>query len=99
MYIAAPFILPIGAARRAAVPGRDEEVGRPGHADRLDLGGRVRDRDERPGGAEQGQGALTTKSILAAFKTGSNHPNFLSHPYTCNGQAIEGRVGYATTTT
>ncbi len=30
----------------------------------------------------------TTSSILAAFKTGSNHPNFMSHPYTCNGQAI-----------
>jgi branched-chain amino acid transport system substrate-binding protein len=33
-------------------------------------------------------GSLTTKKILAAFKTGSNHPNFMSHPYTCNGKAI-----------
>jgi branched-chain amino acid transport system substrate-binding protein len=33
-------------------------------------------------------GTLNTKSILAAFKSGSNHPNFLSHPYTCNGQAV-----------
>lgn len=31
---------------------------------------------------------LTTAKILRAFKTGSNHPNFLSHPYTCNGKAI-----------
>lgn len=31
---------------------------------------------------------LTEKKILAAFKTGSNHPNFMSHPYTCNGKQI-----------
>ena len=35
-------------------------------------------------------GTPTTKSILAAFKTGSNHPNFLSHPYTCNGKQMTG---------
>lgn len=35
-------------------------------------------------------GALTESKILAAFKTGSNHPNFLAHPYTCNGKAIAG---------
>ncbi len=34
-------------------------------------------------------GKLTEKSILAAFRTGSDHPNFLSHPYTCNGQAMD----------
>jgi branched-chain amino acid transport system substrate-binding protein len=34
-------------------------------------------------------GSLTTASILAAFKTGT-HQNFLSHPYTCNGQALKG---------
>jgi branched-chain amino acid transport system substrate-binding protein len=34
-------------------------------------------------------GTPTTKTILAAFKTGT-HPNFLSHPYTCNGQALKG---------
>ena len=32
---------------------------------------------------------LTTASILAAFRKGT-HPNFLSHPYTCNGQALKG---------
>src|SRR6516165_7891590 len=32
-------------------------------------------------------GTPTTKSILAAFKAGT-HPNFLSHAYTCNGQAM-----------
>ena len=35
------------------------------------------------------KGAPTTAYILAAFKTGT-HPNFLSHPYTCNGQALKG---------
>ena len=34
-------------------------------------------------------GTPTTASILAAFKTGT-HQNFLSHPYTCNGQALKG---------
>jgi branched-chain amino acid transport system substrate-binding protein len=34
-------------------------------------------------------GTPTTSSILAAFKSGT-HPNFLSHPYTCNGQAMAG---------
>jgi branched-chain amino acid transport system substrate-binding protein len=34
-------------------------------------------------------GTPTTKTILAAFKTGT-HPNFLSHPYTCDGQALKG---------
>ena len=34
-------------------------------------------------------GTPTTSSILAAFKSGT-HPNFLSHSYTCNGQALKG---------
>ena len=35
------------------------------------------------------KGTPTTAEILAAFKTGT-HGNFLSHPYTCNGQALKG---------
>jgi branched-chain amino acid transport system substrate-binding protein len=35
------------------------------------------------------KGTPTTTTILAAFKTGT-HPNFLSHPYTCDGQALKG---------
>jgi len=35
------------------------------------------------------KGTPTTATILAAFKTGT-HQNFLSHPYTCNGQALKG---------
>ena len=38
-------------------------------------------------------GTPTTKSILAAFKSGSNHPNFLSHPYTCDGKQMNGLAG------
>ena len=34
-------------------------------------------------------GTPTTASILAAFKSGT-HQNFLSHPYTCDGQALKG---------
>jgi branched-chain amino acid transport system substrate-binding protein len=34
-------------------------------------------------------GTPTTATILAAFRAGT-HPNFLSHPYTCNGQALKG---------
>ena len=34
-------------------------------------------------------GKPTTATILAAFKSGT-HPNFLSHAYTCNGQALKG---------
>jgi branched-chain amino acid transport system substrate-binding protein len=34
-------------------------------------------------------GTPTTASILAAFRSGT-HQNFLSHPYTCNGQALKG---------
>jgi branched-chain amino acid transport system substrate-binding protein len=34
-------------------------------------------------------GTPTTATILAAFRAGT-HPNFLSHPYTCDGQALKG---------
>ena len=34
-------------------------------------------------------GTPTTQQILAAFKSGT-HDNFLSHPYTCDGQALKG---------
>jgi branched-chain amino acid transport system substrate-binding protein len=31
---------------------------------------------------------LTKDKILAAFTTGSDHPNFMGHPYTCDGKAL-----------
>ena len=33
---------------------------------------------------------LNTKSVLAAFKDGKEHPNFLAHPYTCDGKQVPG---------
>jgi branched-chain amino acid transport system substrate-binding protein len=33
---------------------------------------------------------LNTKAILAAFKEGKDHPNFLAHPYTCDGKQVPG---------
>jgi branched-chain amino acid transport system substrate-binding protein len=31
---------------------------------------------------------LNTAGILGAFKSGSDHPNFLAHPYTCDGKQV-----------
>ena len=33
---------------------------------------------------------LNTKSILAAFKNGKENPNFLAHPYICDGKQVPG---------
>ena len=33
---------------------------------------------------------LKTAKILAAFRDGSNHPNFMAHPYTCDGKQLAG---------
>ncbi|HEY6759823.1 MAG TPA: ABC transporter substrate-binding protein [Baekduia sp.] len=35
---------------------------------------------------------LNTKNILAAFKDGQTHDNFLAHPYTCDGKQLAGNV-------
>jgi branched-chain amino acid transport system substrate-binding protein len=37
-----------------------------------------------------GVGHLTTASILREFRTGGDHPNFMTHPYTCNGHLVPG---------
>jgi branched-chain amino acid transport system substrate-binding protein len=34
------------------------------------------------------KGPLNESSILKAFETGSNHPNWLAHPYTCNHKQV-----------
>src|SRR4051794_38131668 len=31
---------------------------------------------------------LTTDNILAAFKDGTTHPNFMAHEYTCDGKQL-----------
>jgi branched-chain amino acid transport system substrate-binding protein len=33
---------------------------------------------------------LTMPKILAAFRNGSNHPNFMAHSYTCDGKQLAG---------
>lgn len=33
---------------------------------------------------------LTASKILSAFRTGSNHTNFMGHPYTCDGTQLAG---------
>jgi branched-chain amino acid transport system substrate-binding protein len=35
-----------------------------------------------------GADGLTTDAILKAFKSGSENPNFMAHPYTCDGKAL-----------
>jgi branched-chain amino acid transport system substrate-binding protein len=40
---------------------------------------------------------LTTKNILAAFKDGQAHPNFLAHPYTCDGKQLAGNTAICNT--
>lgn len=35
---------------------------------------------------------LDEKSILAAFKDGQSHPNFLAHDYTCDGKQLAGNT-------
>lgn len=40
--------------------------------------------------ALDGVADLDSKSILAAIKDGTEHPNFLAHPYTCDGKQVPG---------
>jgi branched-chain amino acid transport system substrate-binding protein len=37
-----------------------------------------------------GSSGLTSDAILKAFKSANDAPNFLAHPYTCNGEQIPG---------
>ena len=42
--------------------------------------------------ALDGVKTLDEKSILAAFKDGRSHPNFLAHDYTCDGKQLAGNT-------
>jgi branched-chain amino acid transport system substrate-binding protein len=90
MYIASPFYLPTGANSQAqlftaaikkwAAPGTlIDSISAAGFATVMNV--------------QQVMSTLTgtptTAAILAAFKSGT-HPNFMSHPYTCDGQAMKG---------
>jgi len=91
MYIASPFILPTGTSSQArlfqaamkkwAAPGTlIDSPSVAGFATVINVQAAL----------STISGTPDTKSILAAFKSGSGHPNFLSHPYTCNGQQMTG---------
>jgi branched-chain amino acid transport system substrate-binding protein len=91
MYIASPFLLQTGTSQQAqlfqaamkkwAAPGTlIDSISTAGFATVMNVQQVL----------SKISGTPTTQTILAAFKSGSNHPNFLSHPYTCDGQAMKG---------
>jgi branched-chain amino acid transport system substrate-binding protein len=90
MYIASPFILQSGsnpqaqlfeaAMKKWAAPGTlIDSISTAGFATVMNVQQVLSTLSGTP----------TTATILAAFKTGT-HQNFLSHSYTCNGQALKG---------
>jgi branched-chain amino acid transport system substrate-binding protein len=90
MYIASPFVLQSGSSSQAklfnaamkkwAAPGSlVDSISTAGFATVMNVQQVMSTLTGKP----------TTASILAAFRKGA-HPNFLSHPYTCNGQAMKG---------
>jgi branched-chain amino acid transport system substrate-binding protein len=90
MYIASPFLLQSGSSQQArlfqaamkkwAAPGTlIDSISTAGFATVMNVQQVL----------SKISGTPTTTTILAAFKAGT-HPNFLSHPYTCNGQAMKG---------
>ena len=91
MYIASPFLLQTGTSPQAQLfQAALKKWGAPGTLiDSISAAGFATVMNVQAA-LSKVSGTPTTASILAAFKTGSNHPNFLSHPYTCNGQQMTG---------
>jgi branched-chain amino acid transport system substrate-binding protein len=89
MYVASPFISPLGSSQQAQIfqAAMAKYAAANTAIDSISTAGfaTVMNVQKALSGIK---GTPTTASILAAFKSGSNHPNFLSHPYTCNGQAV-----------
>jgi branched-chain amino acid transport system substrate-binding protein len=90
MYIASPFMLQSGSSTQAqlfeaamkkwAAPGTlIDSISTAGFATVMNVQQVL----------SKISGTPTTQSILAAFNAGT-HQNFLSHPYTCDGQALKG---------
>jgi len=90
MYIASPFLLQSGSSQQArlfqaamkkwAAPGTlIDSISTAGFATVMNVQQVL----------SKISGTPTTTTILAAFKAGT-HTNFLSHSYTCNGQAMKG---------
>jgi branched-chain amino acid transport system substrate-binding protein len=91
MYIASPFILATGTSQQAqlfqaalkkwAAPGTlIDSPSVAGFATVMNVQAAL----------SKISGTPTTASIESAFKSGSDHPNFLSHPYTCDGKQMTG---------
>ena len=89
MYIASPFMLQSGSSQQAqlfqaamkkwAAPGTlIDSISTAGFATVMNVQQML----------STISGTPTTASILAAFKSGT-HQNFMSHPYTCDGQALK----------
>jgi len=91
MYIASPFILPTGTSQQAQLfQAAIKKWGAPGTLiDSPSVAGFATVMNVQAA-LSKISGTPTTASIESAFKTGSNHANFLSHPYTCNGQQMTG---------
>jgi len=90
MYIASPFVLQTGGSAQAklftaamakwAAPGTlIDSISTAGFATVMNVQQVL----------STISGTPTTATILAAFRAGT-HPNFLSHPYSCDGQALKG---------
>ena len=90
MYIASPFLLQSGSSKQAqlfqaamkkwAAPGTlVDSISTAGFATVMNVQQVL----------STISGTPTTSSILSAFKAGT-HQNFLSHDYTCDGQALKG---------
>jgi branched-chain amino acid transport system substrate-binding protein len=90
MYIASPFVLQSGSSQQAqlfqaalkkwAAPGTlVDSISTAGFATVMNVQQML----------STISGTPTTSSILSAFKSGT-HQNFLSHDYTCDGQALKG---------
>jgi branched-chain amino acid transport system substrate-binding protein len=90
MYIASPFMLQSGSSQQAqlfqaamkkwAAPGTlIDSISTAGFATVINIQQVL----------STISGTPTTATILAAFRSGT-HQNFLSHPYTCDGQALKG---------
>ena len=92
MYIATPFLLPSGSSSQARLfSAAMQKWAAPGTLiDSISSAGFATVMNVQQVLATI-KGTPTTASILAAFKSGT-HQNFLSHPYTCDGQALKGAL-------
>src|ERR1700677_2439215 len=90
MYIASPFMLQSGTSQQAQLfEGAMKKWAAPGTLiDSISTAGFATVMNVQQV-LSTISGTPTTASILAAFRSGT-HPNFLSHAYTCNGQALKG---------